>query len=184
MQMAQLLGELKQLGEGEHKAIYVAADGAKVTVKHTAKITPKDFAVGLIVGDESEFNPTHIRLLFDLYIKRASNPEGAHKLFLAFEKLNTGDDPSVLADDVADLKFPMQLDNADVNLYYTQLLFAEQDINYTAEFNKQSKMDPPHGYLMRFIRWVASGDSQIDRIIFAAAGRRYPAPEKYDNPIK
>lgn len=140
--------------------------------------------MGLDTGREPEFYPTHIRLLFDLYIKRASNPEDAHKLFLAFEKLNTGDDPSVLAGDVANLKFPMQLDNADVNLYYTQLLFAEQDINYTAEFNKQSKMDPPHGYLMRFVRWVASGDVQIDRIIFAAAGRRYPAPEKYDNPIK
>lgn len=39
MQMSQLLGELKQLSEGEHKAIYVAADDAKVTVKHTGKIT-------------------------------------------------------------------------------------------------------------------------------------------------
>jgi hypothetical protein len=98
--------------------------------------------------------------------------------------MSSGEDPVELAKELMDLKFPMQLDNADVNLYYTQLLFAEQDINYTAEFGKRSKMDPPHGYLMRFIRWVASGDAQIDKILFAAAGRRYPAPEKYDQPVR
>ena len=43
--------------------------------------------------------------------------------------------------------------------------------------------NPPRDYLMRFIRWVLSGDNQIDRIIFAAAGRRYPAPQKYSKPI-
>lgn len=36
---------------------------------------------------------------------------------------------------------------------------------------------------MRFIRWIAAGDTQIDRIIFAAAGRKYPAPEIYSKPI-
>jgi hypothetical protein len=59
----------------------------------------------------------------------------------------------------------------------------EQDINYGPGMERQSKMNPPREHLMRFIRWVLSGDNQIDRIIFAAAGRRYPAPEKYGNPI-
>jgi len=35
-------------------------------------------------------------------------------------------------------------------------------------------------YLMRFIRWLASGDSTIDRIISAAV-RNYPAPLRYAN---
>ncbi|RKY07039.1 MAG: hypothetical protein DRP65_10935 [Planctomycetota bacterium] len=33
------------------------------------------------------------------------------------------------------------------------------------------------------MRWVAAADTQIDRIIFAAAGRKYPAPKKYSTPI-
>lgn len=183
MQILPLVGELKQLGTEEHRTVYNAQDGTQVTAKHTGKLSPKDFAVGLIIGEEPEFNPTHIRLLIDLYIKRESNPNDARKLFVLLERVNHGEDPQVLAGETTSLKFPMQLDNADVNLYYTQLLMAEQDINYGPGSDRVSRMDPPHEYLMRFIRWVASGDSQIDRILFAAAGRRYPAPEKYAAPI-
>lgn len=55
----------------------------------------------------------------------------------------------------------------------------EQDINYGPHSNKKSKLNPPREYLMRFIRWTADEKAEIDKIIFAAAGRRYPAPSRY-----
>lgn len=184
MEMSQLIKELLTLEEGEHRIVYTGEKGVKVTVTHTGKLSPRDFGVGLINLNEQEFRPTHIRLLIDLYIKKISNEAGAYKLFLALEKINNGTDPGEIKNEVKELKFPMQLDDAETNLYYTQLLMVEQDINYAPGTGKQSKLNPPHEYLMRFIRWVASGDATIDRILFAAAGRRYPAPEKYSKPIK
>ena len=80
-------------------------------------------------------------------------------------------------------KFPMHLDESEVNLYVAQLLMIEQDLNFGPDGERKSKMNPPREYLMRFLRWVAAGDTQIDRIIFAAAGRKYPAPNKYAKPI-
>jgi len=137
--------------------------------------------VGLKIKD-NEFYPTHIRLLIDLYIKRISNPIAAHNLYLAFEKMFSGMDPNKLSE-VNKLKFPMKFDEPIINLYYSQILMIEQDINYGPGSNKQSKLDPPREYLMRFIRWTADEKAEIDKIIFAAAGRRYPAPVRYSNPI-
>lgn len=181
--MSQLTKELKLLKPNEHRIIYTSQNGVKVTVKQTSKFSPHDFAVGLIVPEQPEFNPTHIRLLIDLYIKRESNTTGAEELFRIFEKVFQGDDPEKFKDVVSKIKFPMMLDEVEVNLYYGQLLMIEQDINYGPDSEKPSKLSPPRDYLMRFIRWVAAGDTQIDRIIFAAAGRKYPAPQRYSKPI-
>lgn len=183
MDIISLTGSLKLLKPSEHRIIYSGKNGTKVIVKHTAKLSPIDFAVGLIVPGEEEFYPTHIRLLIDLFIKRESNKNDAHKLGLLFERMFTGEDPEKLAKEALKLSFRMQFDDPDINLYYAQLLMIEQDINYGPGMERQSKMNPPREYLMRFIRWVLSGDNQIDRIIFAAAGRRYPAPEKYGKPL-
>lgn len=184
MDIVSLTKSLNSLRPSEHRVIYTGKNGTKVTAKHTAKLSPKDFAVGLIIPGEEEFYPTHIRLLIDLFIKRESNKDGAHQLGLHFEKMFTGEDPQKLTSEVSKISFRMQFDNPDINLYYAQLLMVEQDINYGPGMEKQSKMNPPREYLMRFIRWVLSGDNQIDRIIFAAAGRRYPAPVKYGKPIE
>lgn len=184
MDIDSLTQSLRELKSSEHRVVYVGKSGVKVIVKQTAKLSPKDFAVGLIIPGQEEFYPTHIRLLIDLFIKRESNKSDAHELGLLFEKMYAGKDAQELAEDALKLSFRMQFDDPDVNLFYAQLLMIEQDINYGPGMEKQSKMNPPREYLMRFIRWVLSGDNQIDRIIFAAAGRMYPAPVKYGNPIK
>lgn len=183
MEMSYLKEELLGLEEGEHRVIYTSPKGVKVTVKHTGKFSPRDFAVGLITPKHDEFYPTHIRLLIDLYIKKESNPKDAHILYLAFEKMHEGQDPEELINKVNDLEFPMKFDEPIVNLYYSQLLMIEQDINYGPGMEKQSKLDPPREYLMRFIRWTEDEKAEIDKIIFAAAGRRYPAPVRYSSPI-
>jgi len=183
MNIISLTESLKLLKPDEHRVIYTGKNGTQVIVKHTAKLSPKDFAVGLIIPKEPEFYPTHVRLLIDLFIKKESNKNDAHKLGLLFEKMFKGEDPKKLASKASKLSFRMQFDDPDVNLYYAQLLMIEQDINYGPGMERQSRMNPPREYLMRFVRWVLSGDNQIDRIIFAAAGRRYPAPEKYGKPI-
>ena len=183
MEMSQVSDELRALKEGEHKVVYESKKNVKVTVTQTGKFSKHDYAVGLIIPDQPEFYPTHIRLLIDLYIKRESNLKDSKELFKALEKTYKGTDPELYVDKLAEIKFPMHLDEAEVNLYVAQLLMIEQDFNFGPGAPKKSKLDPPREYLMRFIRWVAAGDTQIDRIIFAAAGRKYPAPKKYSTPI-
>lgn len=183
MDMKTLSAKLKMLKPGEHQIIYTSMKGTKVTVTQTGKFSKYDFAVGLIKRDEKEFYPTHIRLLIDLYIKRESNKEASKKLFNVLERVYVGDDPLKNIEELRKITFPMELDEAEVNLYLAQLLMIEQDFNFGPEAPKKSKLDPPREYLMRFIRWIAAGDTQIDRIIFAAAGRKYPAPERYSKPI-
>jgi len=184
MEMSQLSAELRKLNKGEHRVIYISKKGVQVTVTQTGKFSEDDYAVGLIKEDEKEFYPTHIRLLFDLYIKRESNEENSKKLFKVLEEVYNGKDPELYIEELRKINFPMQLDEAEVNCHVAQLLMIEQDFNFGPGAPRKSKLDPPREYLMRFIRWIAAGDTQIDRIIFAAAGRKYPAPKKYSTPIK
>jgi len=183
MEMSELATKLRNLGDGEHQIIYSSKNDVKVTVTQTGKFSKNDYAVGLIIPGQSEFYPTHIRLLIDLYIKRESNLNGSRKVFKTLEEVYNGKDPQIYVDDLVEISFPMHLDEAEVNLYIAQLLMIEQDFNFGTDAPRKSKLDPPREYLMRFIRWVAAGDTPIDRIIFAAAGRKYPAPKKYSTPI-
>lgn len=175
--------ELVRLQVGERRIMYTSPQGIQVTATQTGKFSPHDFAVGLVIPNRPEFYPTHVRLLFDYYLKRVSEPQQAQKLFMAVENVYKGDDPERLERDVGGLTFPMQLDEAVVNLVYTQLLMIEQDFNFGPEGNRKSKYDPPRGFLMGFIRWVASGEDEIDRIITAAV-RNYPPPARFKDPSK
>ncbi len=183
MDMNSLSAKLKKLKPGEHQIIYISSKGTKITVTQTGKFSKHDFAVGLIKLDEKEFYPTHIRLLIDPYIKRESNLEGSKILFNALEKVYNGCDPLNYVEELRKINFSMELGEGEVNLYLAQLLMIEQDFNFRPDSPKKSKLNPPREYLMRFIRWIAVGDTQIDRIIFDAAGRKYPAPERYSKPI-
>jgi len=180
--MSQLAEELRKLDKGEHRQIYESRNHVKVTVTHTGKLSERDYAVGLIIPDQQEFNPTHIRLLIDLYIKRESNPKDSRELYLALEEVFKGQDPTLLIEKVCYLEFPMHLDEAEVNLYMTQLLMIEQDFNYGPDGPRETKLEIAREFLMRFIRWIAAADTQIDKIIFNLT-RRYPAPKKYSTPI-
>jgi hypothetical protein len=179
MNMPDAVALLRQLQNQERKIIYKSEDGVEVIATQTGKFSPNDFAVGLVLPGQEEFRPTHIRLLIDLYIKKLSNPDGANDLFIAIEKINDGEDPEKLYETLLKHSFTMKFDSPEVNLYYAQLLLIEQDFNFSPPSKKVSRLNPPREYLMRFIRWVASGDDLIDRVIFAGAGRKYPAPERY-----
>ena len=184
MDIAAVSLVLGRLQPGERRIIYTSPKGVQVTVTQTGKFSPHDFAVGLIIPNRPEFFPTHVRLLFDYYLKRLSEPQQAQKLFKAIEGIYEGNAPEEFAQDVGYLTFPMQLDEAIVNLVYTQMLMIEQDFNFGSEGTKKSKYDPPRGFLMSFIRWVASGEDEIDRIITAAV-RNYPPPTRFkDSPTQ
>jgi len=116
--------------------------------------------------------------LFDYYLKWLSNPDQVRILFEAVELVYKGDDPEAAANEVSTINFPMQLDEAIVNLVYTQLLMIEQDFNFGPGGTKESKYDPPRGFLMSFIRWVASGEDEIDKIITNAV-RNWPPPARF-----
>jgi len=178
MNMADATQVLRNLSSGQRKIIYKGIRGVMVSATRTDKICPHDFAVGLEPPGRDVFYPTHVRLLFDLYLKRLSNEKDAHHLFCAMEKVYDGHDPETLAPQVLKLNFPMKLDDPDVNLYYTQLLMIEQEFNYGPTGCKKGKVNPPREFLMRFVRWVASGEEEIDKIITNAV-RNWPPPIKY-----
>lgn len=179
MDMKAVSGVLRNLGPSERHIVYTSPKGVQVTATRTGRFSPRDFAVGLIIPGREEFYPTHVRLLFDYYLKRQSEPQRAQKLFNAVERVYEGNDPNELVlHDVADSTFSMQLDEAMVNLVYTQLLMVEQDFNFGPEGAKKSKYDPPRGFLMSFIRWVASGEDEIDKIITNAV-RNWPPPVRF-----
>lgn len=180
--MSETYALLRKLEPEERRVIYKGKNGTSVLTIRTDKICPHDFAVALEILGREEFRPTHVRLLFDLYLKRLSNERDAHELFRALEKVYDGEDPEKLALRVLKLRFPMQLDDPDVNLYYTQLLMIEQEFNYGKEGCKKGNVDPPREFLMRFIRWVASGEAELDRIITVAV-RNFPPPKRYANKI-
>ena len=173
---------LSTLQSGERRVIYTSPKGVQVTATQTGKFSSHDFAVGLLIPGRQEFYPTHVRLLFDYYLKRLSGTQLAREIFQAVEAVCEGQDPEKLAKGVVKLTFPMQLDEAGVNLVYTQLLMIEQDFNFGPEGTKQSRYDPPRGFLMGFIRWVASGEDEIDKVITAAV-RNYPPPVRFKNPL-
>ncbi len=169
---------LGKLQPDERRVIYTSPKGVQVTATQTGKFSPHDFAVGLVIPGRPEFYPTHVRLLFDYYLKGLSDLQQAQSLFIAVEKIYEGSDPEEVAQETSAFNFPMQLDEALVNLVYTQLLMVEQDFNFGPGGTRKSKYDPPRGFLMSFIRWVASGDDEIDRIITAAV-RNYPPPVRF-----
>ena len=171
---------LRELQSGERRIMYTSPKGVQITVTQTGKFSTHDFAVGLVIPGRQQFYPTHVRLLFDYYLKRLSEPQQAQTLFMAVEQVYQGRDPEGLAQKVDNLTFPMQLDEAMVNLVYTQLLMIEQDFNFSPEGTRQSKYDPPRGFLMSFIRWVASGEDEIDKIITNAI-RNWPPPVRFRN---
>jgi len=175
---------LGRLQPGERRIMHTSQQGVQVTVTQTGKFSLHDFAVGLVIPGRPEFYPTHVRLLFDYYLKRLSEPRQAQKLFKAVERVYEGNAPEELDQDVSALTFPMQLDEAIVNLVYTQLLMIEQDFNFGPGGTKESKYDPPRGFLMSFIRWVASGEDEIDKIITNAV-RNWPPPVRFkDSPTQ
>jgi hypothetical protein len=168
---------LRNLKSGERRVMYKGAKGTIISATRTDRICPHDFVVGLKIPNRDEFYPAHVRLLFDLYLKRLTNEKDAYQLFCTIEKVYDGDAPEKLASQVLKMSFPMQLDDPDVNLYYTQLLMIEQEFNYGPTGCKKGNVHPPREFLMRFIRWVASGE-EIDKIITNAV-RNWPPPVRY-----
>jgi hypothetical protein len=180
MNIVEAARVLRNLHSSERRVVYTSPKGVQTTATQTGKYSPHDFAVGLVIPGRAEFYPTHVRLLFDYYLKNLSEPQQAHILFAAVEEVYNGTDPEKLIEKVGTITFSMQLDEAITNLVYTQLLMIEQDFNFGPEGNKKSKYKPPRGFLMSFIRWVASGEDEIDRIITAAV-RNYPPPTRFKN---
>ena len=100
---------LKKLQAGERRILYTSRQGIQGTVTQTGKFSPHDFAVGLVIPGRPEFCPTHVRLLFDYYLKRLSDPVQAQKLLKVVERVNEGEDPEASTKDVSTLNFIMQL---------------------------------------------------------------------------
>jgi hypothetical protein len=174
MRLEEASRKLWELQLHEHIVAYTGRDGTKITAIRTDKICPHDFGVGLAIPGRAEFRPTHVRLLFDLYLKRLSNAKDAKVMFGAIDLVYQGEDPSKITEKVEQLNFAMQLDQPDTTLYYMQLLMIEQEFNYGPQGCKEGKVQPPREFLMRFIRWVASDESQIDDIISTAVRNRPP----------
>lgn len=177
MDIHEVVPVLMSLRPQEARVIYTVSPGTEVIATRTDKLSEHDFSVGLRIPGIPEFRPTHVRLLIDLHLKCLSDREKALALFEAMEATYQGEDPLPLAKQFAEVKFSMQLDGADVNLLYAQLLMVEQDFNY-GPGKKHTNFDPARGFLMAFIRWIRSQEDQIDRVITAAV-RNFPPPRRF-----
>ena len=78
---------LRELQSGERRIMYTSPKGVQITVTQTGKFSTHDFAVGLVIPGRQQFYPTHVRLLFDYYLKRLSEPQQAQTLFMAVEQV-------------------------------------------------------------------------------------------------
>jgi len=176
-------GNRRVKAEGGRKVLYVGSNGTEVIVVRTDRICEGDFKVVLKPPGRREFAPTHVRLFFDLYLKKISDEQKARKVFLAFERVNKGEDVEKVIAELKGLTFSMELDPVDVTLFYGFLLMAEQDWNYGPQGCRSSNLNPPREFLMRFIRWLAQCDyGDIDRIITTAVRNR-PASNRYSTPL-
>lgn len=161
--------------DGGRRLMYTGTNGTKVYIVRTDYICPGDFRVVLKPKDKGEFAPTHVRLFFDLYLKKISNWEHAKILFFAFEEVNRGSDIEISIEKVKNLNFPMELDPSDVTLYYGFLLLAEQEWNYGPRGCRKSNMNPAREFLMQYIRWLALSDyGEIDQVVTSAVRNRPP----------
>jgi hypothetical protein len=178
MNLEQVCADLRLLTPGQRKVVYRITGGVEVSATRTDRICPQDFAVGLVLPGREEFNPTHVRLLFNLYLQRTSDSAAFSQVLAGFESLYDGNDPEVVASHLSELSFRLELDSVETELCYGQLLMVEQEFNYGPMGCKKGKVEPPREFLARFIRWVGSGSDEIDRIIGAAV-RNYPPPTKF-----
>ena len=181
MDMNELTPILWGLRSGEKVAPYIDLHGVEVSATRTDKVCPHDFAVGMTIPGQPIFYPTHVRLFIDLHLKGISNPPDAKELWAVLEEAYQGRDPMKFRNSLQRVEFPLRLDSTETNLYCAQLLMLEQDFNYGPRGCKKSKYDPPRLFTMGFIRWIASGEDQIDRIITAAV-RNYPPPRRFASP--
>lgn len=122
-----------------------------------------NFVISLSKPNQKEFNPNHLRLLIDLYMKKKSNPERAESLFDALEEVYNGEDPLKFKDTLLPLKFDWELENALTILCLTQLFMVEQDINYS-----KGKVQPPRAYLMGYIRMIRENAEEIDKLLWSS----------------
>ena len=165
----------------EKKMIYELPGQIKISVLKkipNKKLKRKDlyektnFVISLAKPNEKEFNPNHLRLLIDLYIKRSSNKDDAEALFNALEEVYKGVDPLKFQDRFNSLNFSWELEKAITTLCLAQLFMLEQDKNY-----KSGKVQPPRGYLMGYIRMIRENAVEIDKLLWSSI--RNPPSEKW-----
>jgi len=160
--------------------MYKARDGSEIYVLRPEKPgrTKQEYKIFnlqifLKKPGKKEFRPNHLRLLIDLYLKKISDPEKSEYIFSVIERIFNGEDPKNFINDVKNMRFKMQIDDVDINLYCAQLFMLEQDICY-----EKSKYDPHRLFLMGYIRYVRSGEEEIDKIARGIAVG-YPPPPRF-----
>jgi hypothetical protein len=183
MRMEKLKDVVYKLDLEERKTIYSMKDGTEIfvyrpkkpssTLKHSDYEPSKNFQIFLHFPDKKEFRPNHLRLLLDLYLKRESDKTKSNIHFNSLEDIYLGEDPLSFKDEIENLEFRMQLDNAMLNLCYGQLFMVEQDINWA---ERKTECKPPRSYLMGYIRMIHSGGKEIDRLLWSAT--RNPPPKR------
>ena len=182
MKYNDLLEIIKNLKIGESEELY-KTDDSKIWIMRPEKLgrslknkekydIKRNFQIFMKKGEEREFRPNHLRILIDLHLKLISNLEDSKIVFSSLEKIYSGGDPLEFKNELNGLKFKMQLDSALTNVCCSQLFMAEQDINYT-----HGKIIPPRSFLMGYIRFVKSGQENIDKILWNSI--RHPPKKEF-----
>jgi hypothetical protein len=178
----ELLEIIEKLEIGKSRNIY-RVDGIDLWIFRPEKLgrslkskekydVKKNFQIFMKKSEGKAFRPNHLRILIDLHLKLISDPKSAESVFSVLEEIYKGEDPLKFKEQLDKLKFKMELDPVLINVCCAQMFMAEQDINYT-----KGKIKPPRSFLMGYIRFVKSGEENIDKILWNSI--RHPPREEF-----
>ncbi|MBD3312775.1 hypothetical protein GF352_04970 [archaeon] len=131
-----------------------------------------NFQIILEKQGQDSFLPNHLRALLNLDLMMKTNPEDFEKFYQIIEKIYEGADPDNFKEQLSKLSFRFIYDSPYIILCYIQLFMLEQDLNYTT-----GKVQPPRAYLMGYIRFLRTGEQNIDKILWSAT--RHPPRVKF-----
>lgn len=176
---------------GERLRIYRASDGTELSVvPGNISGSGRDFAIELDRPREDRYQnqvrrrpggryrPNHAFLFRDLRAKIDADEQGASELYDGLEDVFEGESPESCAPSLTSSNSAGEYP-ADLVVHLAQLFMIEQEFNYGAQSYKSTKFTVPRDFHMTYIRWVFSGDDDIDHIVDRATNDEVP-PRRYD----
>lgn len=134
----------------------------------------KNFQIWLKEG-KREFKPNHLRIFIDLNLRVRSRPDLKNKLLLAFDNICYGANPETELKELAKENFEHSLNDLQVTGVLVQLLFIEQEYNYTI---KESKYEPRTLFFQGWLREFIDNPKEIDNLCMSVC-RGQPPMTKY-----
>lgn len=180
MDYANLLEKISALKVGDRFEAY-SFSGEKIIIYRPEKLgkslknkdykLTENFQIILKKENAQEFLPNHLRVMIDID-KIVRDHKNSSEFFQIIELIYNGEDPIKFEKQISSLNLSKGLDTPLITLCLIQLFMAEQDINY-----KDGNVQPPRAYLMGYLRFIQSGEENIDKILWSST--RHPPRQEF-----